>query len=340
MSLPPFEVLRPSTLEAAIGALEHYGAEAQIVAGGTDLIPSMKQALFTPRVLLDIKRVRDLDFIRFDPERGLALGALTRISILADSPVLEQHFPVLREAARTIASPLLRNMGTLGGNLCLDTRCLYYNQSSFWRAALGYCIKKDGTICHVAPGGRKCWAVFSGDTAPALLTLGARIQVAGPRGSREVPLAEFYVNDGIVRMSKSPDEIVTGIRVPPSSVGWSGIFKKLRIRQSIDYPLAGVAVVMQKDAHGICREARVALTAVNPAPQLVKAAELLKGKPYDPALVEQVAHEAIRTGKPLKTSASTPEYRRHMIRVFVRRALEELWLNGPSNQGLGVRVPK
>lgn len=325
MTLPAFEVLRPRTLEAAVEALDHYGAEAQIVAGGTDLIPSMKQQLFAPRVLLDIKRIRDLDFIRFDPLEGLAIGALARISAIAESPLVHRHYPVLQEAARTIASPLLRNMGTLGGNLCLDTRCLYYNQSLFWRAALGYCIKKDGTLCHVAPGGHKCWAVFSGDMAPALLTLGASVQLTGPQGSREVPLEEFYVNDGIARIAKTREEIVTSIRVPASSAGWNGTFKKYRIRQSIDYPLVGVAAVMRKDARGICLEARVALTAVNPAPHLVKAAELLRGKPYDPALVEEVAHDAIRTGKPLKTSASTPEYRRHMIRVSVRRALQELW---------------
>lgn len=330
MSLPSFEVVRPRTLDAALEALGNYGADAQMMAGGTDLIPSMKQGLFTPKVLLDLKGIRDLHFLHFDPEQGLAVGALAKISALAESRLIAQHFPVLHEAAKTIASPLLRNMGTLGGNLCLDTRCLYYNQSGFWREALGYCIKKDGVICHVAPGGQMCWAVFSGDIAPALLTLGARVQLASPRGSREVPLAEFYVNDGIVRMAKAHVEIVTGIHVPASSAGWSGAYKKLRIRQSIDYPLAAVAIAMRKGAEGICEEARVALTAVNPAPKLVKAGELLKGRRYDPALVEEVAHEAIRTGKPLRTSASAPEYRRHMIRVFVRRALEELWLKGSS----------
>jgi 4-hydroxybenzoyl-CoA reductase subunit beta len=288
----------------------------------------MRQGLFAPQVLLDLKGIRNLDFIRFDPEQGLEIGALTRISALVDSPLIARRFPVLHEAAKTIASPLLRNMGTLGGNLCLDTRCLYYNQSRFWRESLGGCIKKDGTVCHVAPGSRMCWAAFSGDTAPALLALGATVQLAGPRGPRELPLAEFYVNDGLVRMAKAHDEIVTAVRVPASSAGWSGAYKKLRIRQSIDYPLAGVAVAMRKDADGACLEARVALTAVNPAPKLVKGADLLKGKRYDPALAEEVARDAIRTGKPLRTSASTMEYRRHMVRVFVRRALREVWSTG------------
>ena len=328
MSFSAFEVLRPRSLDTAIEALGRYGGDVQMVAGGTDLIPSMRQGLFAPQVLLDLKGIRELDFIRFDPEQGLAIGALTRITALVDSALIARRFPVLHEAAKTIASPLLRNMGTLGGNLCLDTRCLYYNQSGFWRESLGGCIKKDGTVCHVAPGSRMCWAAFSGDTAPALLALGATVQLMGPRGSRAVPLAEFYVNDGLARMAKARDEIVTAVRVPPSSAGWSGAYKKLRIRQSIDYPLAGVAVAMRKDADGACLEARVALTAVNPAPKLVKSADLLKGRRYDPALAEEVAHDAIRTAKPLRTSASTMEYRRHMVRVFVRRALRDVWSTG------------
>ena len=333
MSFPAFEVLRPRTLDVALQSLARYGADAQMVAGGTDLIPSMKQGLFAPPVLLDLKGIRELDFSRFDSDGSLTIGALARITTIVDSPEIAEHFPVLHDAAKTIASPLLRNMGTLGGNLCLDTRCLYYNQSTFWREALGGCIKKDGGICHVAPGGQKCWAVFSGDTAPALLALNATVLLASPRGNRQLPLAEFYVNDGIVRMAKLRDEMVTGVRVPASNAGWSGTYKKLRIRQSIDYPLAGVAVVMRKDSDGNCLEARVAVNAVNPAPQLVKAAELLKGKLYDPDLVEQVAHDAIRTGKPLRTSASTPEYRRQMVRVFVRRAIREVWMNGHVGTG-------
>lgn len=328
MTLPDFELLRPTSLEEALAALERCGPDAQVIAGGTDLIPSMKQRLFTPRVLVDLKRLRELDYICGEEDGGLGIGALTKISALAESPVVVERFPVLHEAAKTVASPLLRNLGTLGGNLCLDTRCLYYNQSEFWRASLGYCLKKDGTRCHVAPGGQFCWAAFSGDTAPALLALDARVQLAGPRGARELSLAEFYVNDGVVRVAKAPGELVTGIRIPAASAGWCGVYKKYRIRQSIDYPLAGVAAVMRKTTDGTCLEARVALTGVNPAPKLVNAAVLLRGRRYDATLAEEVAHEAIRTGKPLRTSASTPEYRRHILRVFVRRAIEQVWRNG------------
>jgi 4-hydroxybenzoyl-CoA reductase subunit beta len=328
MSLPPFEVLRPWNLDAAVTALGRFGLDVKLVAGGTDLIPSMKQGLFAPKVLVDLKGLHDLGFIRFDPERELTVGALTTISALSHSPVIARHFPVLHAAAKSVASPLLRTMGTLGGNLCLDTRCLYYNQSAFWRQSLGGCIKKEGAVCHVAPGSHRCWAAFSGDMAPALFVLGASVRLASPRGWREVALTDFYANDGLAHINKAHDEVVTSIHVPAASAGWCGAYKKLRIRQSIDYPLAGVAVAMQKDPDGTCVQARVALTAVNPAPRLVKAAQALAGKRYDRELVEEVAVDATRTGKPLRTSASTMEYRRHMVRVFVRRALQELWRDG------------
>ena len=327
MSLPPFEVLRPWNLDAAVATLGRFGLDVKLVAGGTDLIPSMNQGLFAPKILLDLKGLRDLRFIRFDPERGLTVGAVTTISALTDSPVIARHFPVLHAAARNVASPLLRNIGTVGGNLCLDTRCLYYNQSAFWRQSLGGCIKNEGTICHVAPASDKCWAAFSGDVAPALLVLGASVRLASPRGWREVALADFYANDGLVHINKTHDEIVTSVHVPAASAGWSGAYRKLRIRHSIDYPLAGVAVAMQRNRDGTCVQARVALTSVNPAPKLVKGAKALAGKRYDQALVEEVAADATRTGKPLRTSASTMEYRRHMVRVFVRRALQEVWLD-------------
>ncbi len=333
MSLPAFKLVRPRSLDEALEALLRYGPEAQIVAGGTDLIPSMKQRLFEPRVLLDVKGLGELNYIRFNPEAGLELGALATITEISESALIAREFPVLHQAAASIASPLLRNLGTLGGNLCLDTRCLYYNQSAFWRESLGGCLKKDGHICHVAPGGNFCWAAYSGDCAPALLALEATVQLAGPRGNREIPLAEFYVNDGMVRLRKAQDEILIGVRVPARNAGFEGIYQKLRIRKSIDYPLAGVAAVMRKDSGGICREARIALTAVNPAPRLLPKAEALIGKEFSAGLVDEIAHEAIRTAKPLTTSASSPEYRRRMIRIFVRRALEDLWLGRRPRDG-------
>jgi 4-hydroxybenzoyl-CoA reductase subunit beta len=235
-------------------------------------------------------------------------------------------YSVLASAVKTIAGPLQRNMGTLGGNLCLETRCVWYNQSEFWRESLGGCLKKDGNVCHVAPGGKRCWAVWSGDSAPALLTLDAEIEIAGPRGTRRLPLAEFYRNDGMDRIALERGEILAAAILPARMAGRRGIYNKLRIRNSIDYPLAGVAVSLALDADAVCRDARIAINAVNPAPLLLReAAAELVGKKYSTELADGAAQAAIRTGKPLTTSSSTPVYRREILRVFTRRALEETW---------------
>lgn len=292
-----------------------------MLAGGTDLIPSMRQRLFEPHHVLDLRQVRELRGIRAQADNSVEIGAMTTLAEVEHSDLIRQHYAVLSEAATTVASPLLRNMGTIGGNICLDTRCLWYNQSLTWRKGCGFCIKKDGNLCHVAPGGAKCWAAFSADTPPALLCLNAEIEIAGASGTRRFPLREFYTGEGDAYRVLRPDEIVTKIILPASSADCRGVYRKLRVRGSIDYPLAGVAVVL-KPLHGHFSEAQIALTAVNPAPVLVKGAgTMLTGKPIDEALAEQVGDLAARTAKPLTTSALTPEYRREMIRVFTKRAI-------------------
>ena len=325
MSLPAFSVARPRHLEQALDLLALHGPQAMLVAGGTDVIPNLRQKLFAPRVLVDLKGLRELAGLEFDTLRGLRIGALATMSTIAASPLVGEHYVVLAQAAASVASPPLRNMGTLGGNLCLETRCLWYNQSYFWRQACGFCLKKDGTVCHVAPGGQRCWAVWSGDTAAALLTLDAEIEIASPRGTRRLPLAHFYKQDGMDRINLAPGEILTAVFVPARTAGYRGSYQKLRIRNSIDYPLAGVALAM-KCADGICEDARIALTAVNPAPvPVTEASQLLARQRYSSELVDAVAHAVIRTGKPLKTSVSTPEYRREALRALTRRALRALW---------------
>ena len=320
MSLPEFKLLRPRTVEEAVQNLAKYGSDARVLAGGTDLIPSMRQRLFQPAYVLDIRHIAELKGIR-GGKAGTEIGALTTLTEIERSDFLRQHYPVLVESAATVASPLLRNMGTIGGNICLDTRCLWYNQSLTWRKGCGFCIKKDGDLCHVAPGGTKCWAAFSGDTPPALLCLDAEIEIAGPGGLRRIPLREFYTGAGDAYRKLQFNELVTRIFLPQSTADYHGVYRKLRVRGSIDYPLAGVAVVMKR-ANGHVLDARLAITAVNPAPMLVKGASaMLQGKSFNEELAESVADLAARTAKPLTTSALTPEYRREMIRVFTKRAI-------------------
>ena len=298
-----------------------HDGDVKVVAGGTDLLPSMKQKLFTPGFVLDLRGVGELRGIKSAPGKGTEIGALTTLTAIERSSEIVRDYPVLYEAVRTVASPVLRNMGTLGGNLCLDTRCLWYNQSLAWRKSCGFCLKKDGNLCHVAPGGKFCWAAFSGDTAPALLCLGAEIEIAGPDGLRRAPLSEFYVNDGIVRLRLAKNEIVTRIHLPESAAGWRGSYQKLRVRGSIDYPLAGVAVALKMNS-GRVEDARVAITAVNPAPHLIKDADaqLIGMTPTEEA-AERIGEMAARTAKPLTTSVLTPEYRREMVKVYAKRAV-------------------
>ena len=320
MSLPSFQLLRPKSLDEAMALIAKHDGELKVVAGGTDLLPSMKQKLFTPPYVLDLRSVRELSGIRSLAGNGVEIGALTTLSAIEHSPIIRRQYPVLYEAVKTVASPVLRNMGTIGGNVCLDTRCLWYNQSLLWRKSCGFCLKKDGNLCHVAPGGSFCWAAFSGDTPPALLCLGAELEIAGPDGVRRTPLSEFYVNDGIVRLHLASSEIVTRVRLPENVAGWRGSYSKLRVRGSIDYPLAGVAVALKVNA-GRIEDARVAITAVNPAPHLIKDADAaLIGMAPDQA-AEKIGELAARTAKPLTTSALTPEYRREMVRVFAKRAV-------------------
>ncbi len=325
MSLPEFKLLRPRSLDEAVGHLAKHASESsnrlRIVAGGTDLIPSMRQKLFEPEYVLDLRRIAELQGIREQKGSGVEIGALTSLTAVEHSDLLRRRYSVLTEAAATVASPVLRNMGTIGGNICLDTRCLWYNQSLTWRKGCGFCIKKDGDLCHVAPGGTKCWAAFSGDTPAALLCLNAEVEIVSPRGARRIPLREFYTGLGDDYRKLQPDELLTRVFLPEAAADYRGIYRKLRIRGSIDYPLAGVAVVIKR-SNGHVSDARVAITAVNPAPLLVKgASEALNGKAVDDAVADAVGVLAARTAKPLTTSALTPEYRREMIRVFTKRAV-------------------
>jgi 4-hydroxybenzoyl-CoA reductase subunit beta len=322
LSLPDFKLLRPRSLAEAVEFLGKH-TDLQIVAGGTDLIPSLKQRLFTPAYVLDIRRIAELRGIRSVAGQGTEIGALTTLTEIERSDLIRRPYPVLHEAVKTVASPILRNMGTLGGNICLDTRCLWYNQSLTWRTSCGFCIKKDGDLCHVAPGGSKCWAVFSGDTPPALLCLDAELEIAGPAGMRRMLLRDFYTNVGDARIKLARNEMVTRLFLPERTAGYRGVYRKLRLRGSIDYPLAGVAVALRR-SNGHVEDARVAITAVNPAPLLVRGIEKeLVGKTVNDEVATAVGELAARTAKPLTTSALTPEYRREMIRVFAKRAVLE-----------------
>jgi len=318
MAFSNFRLLRPRTSPDALGLLSEHRAEVRVLAGGTDLLPSMRQRLFEPQYVMDLRLLSDLKGIR-ETEHGVEIGALTTLREIEGSKLLQRDYPVLVEAAKTVASPLIRNMSTIGGNICLDTRCLWYNQSLAWRKSCGFCIKKDGDLCHVAPGGAKCWATFSGDTPPALLCLDAQIEIASASSTRRIPLRDFYTGEGDAYRNLQPEELVTRVFLPRASAGYRGAYRKLRVRGSIDYPLAGVAVALKK-TNGHIKDLRIGLTAVNPAPVLVNV-DRLKEEVFGQELAEAAGEIAARTAKPLTTSALTPEYRREMIRVFTAKTV-------------------
>jgi 4-hydroxybenzoyl-CoA reductase subunit beta len=320
MSLAEFQLARPHALPDALARLSDHSENVRVLAGGTDLLPSMRQKLFEPDHVLDLRRIQELKGIR-ETADGIEIGALTTLQEIEHSAMLRQQYPVLTEAAKTVASPLIRHMGTIGGNICLDTRCLWYNQSLTWRKSCSFCIKKDGNLCHVAPGGSKCWAAFSGDTPPALLCLNAEIEIASAARTRRMVLRDFYTGEGDDYRRLRPHELVTKIILPRSTAGYRGTYRKLRVRGSIDYPLAGVAVAVKR-SNGHIDDIQIALTAVNPAPVLVKGlTALLRNGQIDGNAAELAGELAARTAKPLTTSALTPEYRREMIRVFTKRAV-------------------
>ncbi len=325
MPLPTFRLERPATLVEALRCLSETPGSLP-VAGGTDLLVSMKHGLFDPPVLVNLSGIEELRRTNLAPG-NVELGAGVRLATLRDDPELRRGHAALAEAAGVVASPLLQNMGTLGGNLCLDTRCRYYNQSAFWRNSRGYCLKRGGTICQAAPAAKRCFAVSSCDTAPALTALGAQVRLArwedGALGLRELPLEQFYVEDGIERVTLRPAELVSAVLLPVTPGTRSG-FRKYRVRDSIDYPLASVAAALRVE-DGVLRGVRVAVGALASAPLLaVETMALLEGQPPDPALLAEAAELVTKGSKPVKNQASSPTYRRHMARVMCRRLLADL----------------
>jgi len=323
MRLPPFTYLAPRTVADAARAMAEHGPEAMLVAGGTDLYPNMKRRQFEPGVLVGLRGIREMAGVRGSARDGFAIGATTTLSDVARHPGIGRHAPALATAAGLVSSPQLRNMGTLGGNVCVDTRCNYYNQSFAWRKAIGFCMKKDGDICLVAPGSPRCWAVSSSDTAPVLWSLGATVRLVSASGDRTIPLAALYRDDGIEYLTKRPDEILAEILLPPLD-GWKSIYLKLRRRGSFDFPVLGVAVALRME-EDVIRDARIVLGAVASLPREARAAAAaLIGERLTAELITRVADLAAGPSKPLDNTDYAHFYRKRMTRVFVARALRRL----------------
>src|SRR6266508_4128288 len=323
MRLPEFSYLAPLSVADALQLMVDHGPAAMLVAGGTDLYPNMKPRQFEPSVLVGLRGIRHMSGVRGSPKTGLTIGAGTSLAAVSSHPDVARDYPGLATAAGLVSSPQLRNMGTLGCNVCVDTRCNYYNQSYEWRKAVNFCMKKDGDICLVAPSSSRCWAVSSSDTAPVLWSLGAKVRLVGPKGERVIPLSALYRDDGIEYLAKRPEEILTEISLPPAD-GLRCAYLKLRRRGSFDFPVLGVAVALSMDGQ-VVRQARIVLGAVASLPrEAAEAARLLAGQRLSAELIEEVAARAARPSKPLDNTDLTHPYRKKMTRVFVSRALRRL----------------
>ena len=324
LRLPPYRYHRPSTVAEAVSLAGAYAGDAMFIAGGTDLIPNMKHRLFEPGHLIALKGIDGLKGIA--EENGhLRIGATETLTSVARSPEVRERFPALSAAAGHIAGPQLRNAGTIGGNLCLDTRCTYYNQTAFWRDALGYCLKKDGDVCHVTKVGTKCVAAHSADTPPVLMTLDAVAVLVGAEGEREVPVRDFFVTDGILNTQRAPDEIVTELRVPLESAGRRQGYTKLRQRNSIDFPLLTVAIAADLDGDGTVRSIEGVITALGARPRVLTGwDEVAVGRKLDGEVVEELAARAHKQCHPLENIIVDADWRRAMVPVYVRRALEQV----------------
>ncbi|HYU28417.1 MAG TPA: FAD binding domain-containing protein [Gemmatimonadales bacterium] len=318
LRLPSFRYLQPKTLAEALRMKGDAGPEGMFVAGGTDLYPNMKRRHQEPKTVISLMGIDELRRLE-----GWKVGTCVTLSKLSNLPTFQRSQSAVATAARLVSTPLLRNMGTLGGNLCLDTRCNYYNQSYEWRKSIDFCMKKDGHICWVAPSSPRCWAVSSSDVAPVMVAIGAEYRLVGPQGERIVPAGRFYNNDGINYLTKQPDEILVDVRLPAPD-GWDAVYHKLRRRGSFDFPVLGVAAWIQWKGKTVA-DARIVLGGVASYPQEVpEAGAALRGMSFGAESIAAAADAAYRPSKPMDNTDFDLSWRKQMTRVYVTRVLNEL----------------
>src|SRR6478672_1111431 len=323
MRLPKFEYRTPQTIAEAVKIMADVGPTAQFVAGGTDLYPNMKRRQQTPGTVISVMRLRELNQISGDPTSGIRIGASVTLTEICEHPLIRHAYPVVASAARTISTPILRNMGTIGGNLLLDTRCNYYDQNYEWRKGINFCLKKDGDVCWVAPGSSKCWAVQSSDLVPVMVAIGAKLRFTSTLGDRVVHAAALYNDDGIAYLSKRADELLVSIELPPTN-GWRASYQKLRRRGAFDFPVLGVAAYVKHDRNAVS-EARVVLGGIAPSPiEIKEAATALVGKPLNDEQIQAAAEAAYVKARPLDNTDFVYQWRKQMARQYTIKALNEL----------------
>ena len=319
--LPEFELKRAASLAEAAAWLA-ADPRARLLAGGTDLVPNLRRGIAGAPVLVELGGVRGLCDITVNGT-GLTLGAGVTLARLALDASVAQRYPALTEAARTVAGPGHRSVATVAGNLCQDTRCIYYNQSAWWRAANDHCLKLDGSVCHVAPQGQRCHAAFSGDLAPALLVLGAQVELVSVRGARRLPLADLYRDDGAAHLTLVRDEVLASVHVPAAPPGMRCGYRKARTRAAMDFPLAGVACALTLQGD-VISALRVAITGTNSAPFLLADGEEFTGRRVDGDLLAQLGKRVQKQVSPMRSTATPSNHRRLVAAALAQRLVLEL----------------
>ncbi|MDP2645107.1 MAG: xanthine dehydrogenase family protein subunit M [Desulfobacterales bacterium] len=325
MKLPKFKYIAPKSVKEASSLLKEYGDRAIALAGGSDLLVNLKNRLKNREFLIDLKAIPRMDRVTFSEPEGLTIGAMATLRDLIEIATVRENYPMLVQAAESVGTPQVQYMGTVAGNLCLDNRCYYYNQSPWWHAGREACWKLGGRTCYTVRGSKTCWATYCGDTAPALLALGAKIKVAEPAGEKTMPLQELYSGDGENPTTLKAGQFITEITIPLPAGGSGGAYLKLRRRQAINFPLLGVAVNLRLNGkRSTCEDARIALTAVERKPILIEEALMLKGGKLNEAAIAEVLEAAHNQAHPVDNlSGLPPSYRKKMVKIYLAKAINQ-----------------
>jgi 4-hydroxybenzoyl-CoA reductase subunit beta len=320
--MPEFEVLKPATVAEAVGMRAEHD-EARFLAGGTDIVPNIRRGIVEPGVLIELSGIAEMNEILETGDGGLKIGAGVTLSTLESDARIQDNYSAIAKAASEVAANSHRNAGTLGGNLCLDTRCVFYNPSEWWRKSNDYCLKYRGEICHVAPKSKRCFAAFSGDLAPALMIMDATVDIVGPKGRRTVPLADIYQPDGAAHLLIDRDEILVGANLPAND-GWITDYGKIRVRTSIDFPLAGIAIALKREGETLSG-LKIAVTGLDSEPIQLEGTDGLLGRPFDASLEEGLAGLLPKQIQPMTSTFTPPGYRRRVSSNLIKALARELF---------------
>jgi len=326
MTLPEFTHFEPTKIQDACLLLDQYRDKARIIAGGTDLLNLMRNRLVEPEFVIDIKKLSELKNLRLERQHGLVIGSACTLSDLIKSSVVKENAPLLVEAAKAVAAPPLQNMGTIGGNVCLNTRCFFYNQSKPWRSSRPPCFKAGGTMCHAVKNSKRCYSVFQADAACALVALNAQLRVVNTKRERLISISEFYTGKGESPNRLEPTEILAEIIIPTNRNQIGG-YQKLSSRNVLDYPEAGVAVTLSCGAKERIEDAKIVVNALAPRPVEIKSvAEALIGGRLNENLIEGITQVKIKGIHAVNNTGMSPEYRKKMIKVLIKRSLKKCLL--------------